>query len=504
MAYEIGTASNLEDLFGKIVTFLTTNADLVAAGRQWTVNRIFRDNLANVTTNLTEQSGSVIYRKIRHSFRYTPRSINTNNPNDMAGHVNCSDLANGVSHFTMTLKAAEEIKTVRIVSANSSDASNSLQNFRLQYSDNGSTWTTALTVSSSPVYQTNETKNFAVPGTPGAHIYWRILIDSSQSANTVVTWKSCLLLRQDGTIANHFGSEVLFKAPGNAGTENIYTGLKSEYDDANGWYNLFIMGYTGFNPLVTDFFRQPGAIPGYEDPTPMACPMVPCWNSTMPYWFSANGRAFKFGVKVSTSFEGGYMGFFLPYATPSQYPYPIAIGGSLIPTNTARGQEWRYSYNQYKHSVFTTPAADNPAMSTSWATLYIRSQEGSWRSVGQRSSTSDPNWIQRMTISSIPPFTQSGPYIGVWPTCVYSPIVSDGRLPIREVLGGGYIFQPTILVQRSPSSAVLGELEDIFIVSGFGNSAENTAVFNGINHTIFQNVARLEAHEYWALALPTN
>ena len=31
MANEVGTASNLEDLFGKIVSFLTTNAALVAA-----------------------------------------------------------------------------------------------------------------------------------------------------------------------------------------------------------------------------------------------------------------------------------------------------------------------------------------------------------------------------------------------------------------------------------------------------------------------------------------
>ena len=51
MANEVGTASNLEDLFGKIITFLTTDSALVAANQDWIVNRQFRDGLAGMTTN---------------------------------------------------------------------------------------------------------------------------------------------------------------------------------------------------------------------------------------------------------------------------------------------------------------------------------------------------------------------------------------------------------------------------------------------------------------------
>lgn len=501
MAYEIGTASNLEDLFGKIISFLTTNSSLVAAGQQWSVNRIFRNNVAGMTTNLTETTIAQ-NRKILHSFRYTPRSININNPNNQEGHTHCSGFSAGVSYINITLTSAAEIKTVRIVSANSSDSNYTLQNFLLQYSDNGSTWTTALTVASSPVYGLNETKDFAVPGTPGSHLYWRILMNSNMASSLTVSWKSLLLLDGSGVIKNHFGSEVLLKSTGNAGTENIYSGIRAEYDSANGWYNLFLMGFTGYNSTLTDFFQQPGAINGYGDANPMMCPMVPCWNSSMPYWFSANGRCFKFSVKVSTSFEGGYIGFFLPYAAPNQYPYPMTVGGSLIPQNGPRGLEWRYSYNSYRHSVFPIPGNSSPSLNNADSTLYVRLQDGTWRSPGQRASTSDPNIITRMTMGTVPPFTIAGPAIGVWPSCVHSTTVGDGCLPYREVLGGGYIFQPLILLQRSPTSAVLGELDGVYAVSGFNNAAENTTTFSGVDHVILQNIARTEVQEYWALNLP--
>ena len=104
-------------------------------------------------------------------------------------------------------------------------------------------------------------------------------------------------------------------------------------------------------------------------------------------------------------------------------------------------------------------------------------------------------------MNSMSPFATGGPAIGVWPTCVHSTTVGYGTLPYREVLGGGYITQPLILLQRLPTLAVWGELEGVFAISGFSNSSENTTTVGGTNHIVFQNVARTEVQEYWALAL---
>lgn len=503
MANEVGTASNLEDLFGKIVSFLTTNAALVAAGQQWQVLRQWRDNVVRISVTSLVESATYDQRRILHSFRYDPRSLGTNAQTGGTGHVACSGYVAGTSQFTMQLRAAKTVANVRISAPTDSTASDVLQNFRLQYSDDNSTWTTALTVNSNPVYTVAETKTFAVPGTPGSHVYWRVIIDRKQSGSTTgsVYWRSFLLLDSGGDIVNHFGSEVLFKATGTSGADSIYTGIRSEYDTANGWYNLFLNGYTGYDPNETSFFNQPGAINNWSATVPLDVPMVPCWNAPMPYWLRANGRSFSFCVKVSTSFEGGYLGFILPYSTPAQYPYPLAVGGSLVPQDWDRSSTWRYSYNDMRHSVFPIPGSNttNPTATTpNSSALYLRTPDGLWQSFSQRTGVAT---IYEMTQSLSSPFARYGNRTGVWPTSVRNVGASAPRRDYREVLGGGYLLQPLILHQHLPTDAVWGELEGCMAISGFGNAAENTTSFAGKNYVIFQNVTRTEVHEYWAMAL---
>lgn len=505
MANKVGTASNLEDLFGKIVSFLTTNATLVAASQQWQVLRQFRDNTAAISTNLVE-SATYNARRILHTFRYEPRSIGMNDPTSTTGYFSGTSYVAGTSQVTMTLRQARAVATVCIVAPGTSGLTQTIRNFRLQYSDDNSSWTTALTVNSSPTYMAQERKDWAVPGTPGSHLYWRIIIDSRQdnSASGNVTWQSLMLLQSDGTVANHFGSEVILKATGTSGTDAIYTGIRTEYDVANGWYNLFLNGYTGYDPNEMSWFKQPGAIPAYNITPNFMVPMVPCWNASMPYWFRATGRCFVFGVKVSTNFEGGYLGFILPYATPSQYPYPLAVGGSLIPQDYDRATTWRYSYNHYRHSVFPIPGCSGDPQSTTQqdATLYLRTPDGTWQSFAQRYDTSGASALREMTQSLSYPFALSGCRAGVWPTTVRTtPSTSSRRRDYREVLGGGYVLQPLVLHQRLPAPVVFGELDGCLAISGFSNASENTTTYNSVNYTIFQNVSRTEVHEYWAMAL---
>lgn len=505
MANEVGSAANLEDLFGKIVNFLTTNATLVAANQDWQVLRIRRDNLASITTNLTEQTAQEA-RKIIHGFRYDARSLNVNRKDAHTDiSILCSGVVAGTSQITMTLKQAREVKTVRMIAAALEHHNYIPQNYRLQYSDDGSSWTTALTVSSSPVYVANEQKDFAVPGTPGSHLYWRFIIDKIQNNQTTAIWGSMLLLEADGTVANHFGSEVIFKAPGNSGTEEIFVGIRSEYDAANGWYNLFLNGYRGFDSNVQSWFDQPGSLPGWGSTYTLLNPMVPCWNNTMPYWFSASGRSFRFAVKVSTSYEAGYLGFLLPYATPSQYPYPLVVAGSMVPNTSSRTTEWRYSANTYRHSLFPTPGCDDHPATTSDSlntTLYLLRPDGTWTWFGNRySSSSNPDSIIDMSQSGVSPVTQGNCTRGVWPASAWNLGTNGRRRAYREVLGGGYMLQPLILHQRYPTMMVLGEMEGVYAISGFSNAAENTATIGGVTHVVMQNSSRTGVHDYWAIGL---
>ncbi len=503
MANQIGSASNLEDLFGKIVTFLTTDATLVAANQDWSILRQRRDNIAACTTNFTEPT-IVGYRKTIQTCRYDPRSLNVDNPSSARyGNFYVAVATMGSSYVRWQLKTARDVRTVRLRSPlYSGDNQYMVRNFRLQYSDNGTSWTTALTVGSNPVYGVGEWKDFAVTSV-GSHIYWQIIVDSVQSGTSNTAWASMLLIENDGTVANQFGSEVILKAPGNSGTESIYTGIRSEYDSSAGWYNLFVNGYTGYDPNEQSWFNQPGALPGAGAGSyTYAVPMIPCWDTTMPYWFVASGRSFRFAVKVSTSYEGGYLGYILQYATPGQYPYPLAVGGSLVPQQSARSSEWRYSYASWYHGVYPGPGCDNYASQEGrWATLYLRNSDGEWAYFANRGDGApQPEDIYGPQVGTVAPYTPYGAWRSVWPHCMNDQWAA-GKRPYRECLGGGYILQPCILLQRAPFSSVYGELEGTYAISGYQNAAENTTTVAGKTVVVFQQSYRNTVHEFWALSL---
>ncbi len=489
-------------IVGDVFTVAVT-IGMMPSAQRWQVLRGFTDNVAGISTNLTEFAAGTTNRRILQGFRYDARSLGTNNDAvDDAGYVNAQGYVQNTSQITVQLRTAAEVRTVRIQApaAGGTALTEIIQNFTLEWSDNGSSWTTAGSVSSNPTYVINEVKTFSM-GTPGAHLWWRLTINRKASGATTgnVYWKSMLFLDAGGLPVNHFGSECILKAPGTGGTDEIYTGIRSEYDAASGWYNLFLNGYTGYDPLETSWFKQPGALPhvGSAVGVPrLAQPMVPCWDSSMSYWFAGNGRSFRFGVKVSTSFEGGYLGWILPYATPSQYPYPLAVGGSLVPDDTNRSTAWRFSVNSVQHSVFPIPGCgSDPQVATEAANtaLYLRLWTGEWGFVGNRNGAL-PNTIVGVDVSS-------GSRRGVWPISARNQTASSATRDMREAYGGGYIILPLIIHQRLPAPAVIGELEGVFQISGFGNAAENTAVLGGTTHVVLQNVARTEAHEYWAIAL---
>lgn len=504
MANEVATATDLEDLFGRIVSFVSTNATLVAAGQNWQILRQRRDNLAALTSSLTDPA-DVRYRTMAQTCRYEARTLNSNDESGTAYHNNfyAGSLVTGTSYVKMQLRTARAVATVRLRAPQyTTHLQYMLRNFRLQYSDDGTAWTTALTVSASTAFTAGEVKDYAVGGSPGSHLYWQIVIDSVQSGTTVVTWQNLLLLEADGTVANHFGSEALLKGPGVTASDEIFVGLRAEYYGAGGWYNLFLNGYTGFSSSEESFFKQPGALPGFGQPVICPVPMVPCWNAAMPYWLVADGRCIRFAVKVGTSYGGGYLGYFLPYATPGQYPYPLAVGGSLVPQDTARSSEWRYSYVSSRHAVYPMPGADSyPVAEGRYATLYARLPDGSWKYFANRpNSGGTSESYYGLNQSNSPPYAPSGAIRGVWPHTLSDQFTS-GKRPYRECLGGGYLPQPCILMQNSPSVAVFGELAGTYAISGYANTAENTFTLNGVPGVVFQNAYRNSVHEHWALML---
>jgi hypothetical protein len=269
-------------------------------------------------------------------------------------------------------------------------------------------------------------------------------------------------------VADATSQELVLRAPGLAGAEEIYCGIRSYQNADSGYYGWEFNGFIGYNP-ANGFVAQPGAMTHW-------LPALSLWNAAMPYWFVASGRRAVIVAKVSTLYEAGHLGLILPYATPGQYPYPLFIGGSMT------GQRGRnYSTTGPNHRHFVDPGDD--AQNNPNTAAMLRGPAGAWLPFQNVAYSSSEYRYDNARV--------------VWPT-IYSYLGS-----IREAPDGSYVLTPLVLAQWQSGSDhdLFGELDGVYQVSGFNNAAENLIKVNGVDHLVVQNVYRTTVRDYWALRL---
>jgi len=465
MAFATGTATDWVDALAKLRAFLTTNADLVAAGQQWQELRWIQDNLEAIDSNMTITAGTQLQYICRPDFR-------TQNYNSETQYVTSTGTTNG-QYIRMKLRAAKTVTSVLFKTGSSTPNTESPSGFRLEYSDDGTNWTVALTVTGQTGWAANEERTFAVPGTPGAHLWWRYVWTGGSSSTQRVR---SILLYNGTELVNSAESNLAVKGTGLAGADEIFLFFRTFYRTDTGEYALMVNAGTGFLASDRSLNYQPGLRPyGYQ--------VIPTWPNAMPYWFVANGRRVVFVFKVSTNFEAGYGGLFLPYATPAQYALPLCIGGSMAPNATS----YRYDRVAPEHSVFCMPGSTTGVSSSATVVQYntfsAMLPDGTWWDFQNRpnsggTSESYAGWGN--SPASITPHDQYG-------------------YQFRENVGDGYSVIPCALFQRQPQGRWLGVLDGVYAISGFGNGAENTGTIAGEDYVVFSNCYRTDAREYWAL-----
>ena len=249
------------------------------------------------------------------------------------------------------------------------------------------------------------------------------------------------ILRYNTSGANH---ELIMRAKGLTGLEEIYLGLRTYHDVSADYYNLVAGVFTGYVPDNT-FDTQPGA----------ALAGVPAHNNRIDYWLSMNGQRIAVAMKVGTPvFEHFYLGKFLPYSRPGQYPYPVVCGGMLAGAGATRFSETTHDF-------------------------YLRggSARGQLRTPG--------GWINMHCY----------PWGNLF---LDGASTSSTSLQLRDTEGQ----YPLLPVELHDNSANLyGQLDGIFHISGFNNAVENTLAIGGENYVVMQSVARTGHADYYALRL---
>lgn len=328
--------------------------------------------------------------------------------------------------------------------------------FDLQYSDDGSSWTTLQSWSSLTSGWTAYTGRSFTVTSPVSHAYWRINVTASNGANCNI---ARLEFRNAGGVVSHW--DCIWKAPGNDGARSIYVGVMPFAHVTADYYNWRIGGFTGYTDQQY-FANQAG---------PCTDPVLPLWQNSMTYWFVADGNGVKLIIKVSSSYETACMGLIDPYASPGQFPYPLAIGAPLAHQNAPalNSTSWRWSYAGTEHAA--PWRGSGVSLYDTACNLRLRKQDGTWRGFSARSKDESAM---------------------IWPNFN---VMTD----LRPNLDGSLALFPYILNDNGPNC--WGEINGVYAVSGYSNGSENTVTIGGVQHLVVQDISRTTTQSYAAVKL---
>lgn len=261
------------------------------------------------------------------------------------------------------------------------------------------------------------------------------------------------VLKTDTSITDE--THKYLKGPGLSATDNIHVNIRTYKSVSNDRFNWAIRGAINFNTLLT-FANQPSSSPeGY----------VPLWDSSTPYWLIANGRRFILIAKISTTYQTCYCGFYLPYGTSSEMPYPIAI------LTAATNSTQRWSSGVYTVGGFWDPVQHSSS---------LRHFDGAWLSVY--------NYVVRTD-----GVRQEYHDTSIWPFHI------DTKIGYSQ--DGTYGLLPAILHSSYSNGNVFGELEGVYRVSGISNAAEDTVTVGADTYLVVQSAYRTNNRDYAAIKL---
>ncbi len=166
----------------------------------------------------------------------------------------------------------------------------------------------------------------------------------------------------EGWASDHAEQYVILCGPGSAGTDEIYVTMRTFADDVADYHNLLFYGSTGYIASPRQLINKSTSV------------CMPLWNSIIPYWLAVNGRRIVLSAKISTVYTSAYAGFILPYATPTQYPYPLLIAGSSYHSQVQWSDDRRY-YRSIADPGSSSSISTGPG---GYSSMYLLHPSGTW------------------------------------------------------------------------------------------------------------------------------
>ena len=268
------------------------------------------------------------------------------------------------------------------------------------------------------------------------------------------------------------GSEykLIMHGPG-SGADEIYVGARTYRSVGLDYYNWSLQGFTGYSAL-NDFDDQAGAISNTLKPG------VKLWDSSIPYWFVGNGRRIMGVAKVSNTYQAFYLGWFLPYGLPTEFTYPLTVGGSYSGrdlTNAGRFSQSDYSGN-YPDGYYneSSQASSMHVLTNDWNRFGgVEVTRCCWPWMSQDAGD---------TKSSEGSASNYRNENGFW-------------YRLQKNFDGSYPMFPATLTYIDPFVSILGELEGVMAVPGWGLAPEDVISHDGDTYIVFPT--SLDSPENW-------
>ncbi len=264
---------------------------------------------------------------------------------------------------------------------------------------------------------------------------------------------------------------VYLQGPGLAGNDEIYVGIRRYLDTTTNAYNWGLIGMTGYDSGL-DFNSQAGVSPE----------TVLCLSNLddMEYWAIASGRRFILIVKIGSVYVSSYCGFILPYATPSEYPYPLFIGGTSYLESQLYTDVGIYTSAFWKMGQSISDATHQSASQ-------IRLVSGVWLALTQD------------VVSSL----ESEKIGRIWPYFSTDGTTTDDGIADLDLIETGVypLLEVIIYTDTYDDGNVYGSLDGVFHIPGTEISSEDTLTVNGDTYLLIQNCEDSGRNDFAALLL---
>lgn len=274
---------------------------------------------------------------------------------------------------------------------------------------------------------------------------------------------------------------LYFKGSGLAGEDEIYIGFQDWQWANTDICNIAIQGFTGFDVNLT-FWGQPGAIERYQSYADYINLNLSSSSVEIVYWFIVNGRRVIIITRNSSVYCCAYLGFFLPYCLPSQYPYPMFIGGNSNRLNLRYSQQDSGNCNFWWASGrYDSRYTGNPSYDRYSTAAYLN---GTWSRIHYYELTSAfPSGISySMFLNTSLAFPSSSHRL-------FSCVKNDDE---------SRILMPVTIVNSDGSQGVL---DGVYNVDALNANAEDTITMNSKTYLLVPNVYRPSSSQFAAIEM---